>query len=271
MQAEPVKGRTRLVIPLLLKGEPSGFVDLSGRLDRPFSDDEIEVAQILANQTAVAVENARLYEKIERQAITDGLTGLYNHREFHERLRAEVARSWRYNTPVSLLMVDIDDFKQFNDTYGHVVGDDVLRAVGRLLTGGLRRDVDVAARYGGEEFAVILPNTPADAAHAVGERMRATLSGGGRGVASGAADWPVTWGGGSSAFDDAIAGIQLIAVSERRVERVRLSARAAAKSPIPSTARRKPCTNAASAASASLREAPPPVSRPSKYGASVAR
>ena len=180
VQAEPVKGRTRLVIPLLLKGEPSGFVDLSGRLDRPFSDDEIEVAQILANQTAVAVENARLYEKIERQAITDGLTGLYNHREFHERLRAEVARSWRYNTPVSLLMVDIDDFKQFNDTYGHVVGDDVLRAVGRLLASGLRRDVDVAARYGGEEFAVILPNTPADAAHAVGERMRATLSGGGR-------------------------------------------------------------------------------------------
>ena len=183
VQAEPARGRTRLVIPLLLKGEPSGFVDLSGRLDRPFSDDEIEVAQILANQTAVAVENARLYERIERQAITDGLTGLYNHREFHERLRAEVARSWRYNTPVSLLMVDIDDFKQFNDTYGHVAGDDVLRAVGRLLTTGLRRDVDVAARYGGEEFAVILPNTPVDAAHAVGERMRATLSGGGGGAA----------------------------------------------------------------------------------------
>ena len=183
VQVEPVKGRTRLVIPLLVKGEPSGFVDLSGRLDRPFSEDEIEVAQILANQTAVAVENARLYERIERQAITDGLTGLYNHREFHERLRAEVARSWRYNTPVSLIMLDIDDFKQFNDTYGHVVGDDVLRAVGRLLTTGLRRDVDVAARYGGEEFAIILPNTAADAAHAVGERMRATLSRAGGAVA----------------------------------------------------------------------------------------
>jgi GAF domain-containing protein len=184
VQVGPVKGRTRLVIPLLVKEEPSGFVDLSGRLDRPFSDDEIEVAQILANQTAVAVENARLYERIERQAITDGLTGLYNHREFHERLRTEVARSWRYNTPLSLLMLDIDDFKQFNDTYGHVTGDDVLRAVGRLLLTGLRRDVDVAARYGGEEFAIILPNTPVDAAHAVGERMRATLSGGGRDGAS---------------------------------------------------------------------------------------
>ncbi len=176
VQVEHVKGRTRLVIPLLVKDEPSGFVDLSGRLDRPFSEDEIEVAQILANQTAVAVEKARLYEKIELQAITDGLTGLYNHREFHERLKSEVSRSWRYNAPVSLLMIDIDDFKRFNDAYGHVIGDDVLRAVGRLMMMGLRRDIDVAARYGGEEFAIILPNTPILAAHAVGERMRATLA-----------------------------------------------------------------------------------------------
>jgi diguanylate cyclase (GGDEF)-like protein len=176
VQAEHVKGRTRLVIPLLVKDEPSGFVDLSGRLDRPFSEDEIEVAQILANQTAVAVEKARLYEKIELQAITDGLTGLYNHRAFHERLKAEVSRSWRYNAPVSLLMIDIDDFKRFNDAYGHVIGDDVLRAVGRLMMMGLRRDIDVAARYGGEEFAIILPNTPIRAAHAVGERMRVTLA-----------------------------------------------------------------------------------------------
>jgi diguanylate cyclase (GGDEF)-like protein len=176
VQVEHVKGRTRLVIPLLVKDEPSGFVDLSGRLDRPFSEDEIEVAQILANQTAVAVEKARLYEKIELQAVTDGLTGLYNHREFHERLKSEVSRSWRYNAPVSLLMIDIDDFKRFNDAYGHVIGDDVLRAVGRLMMMGLRRDIDVAARYGGEEFAIILPNTPILAAHAVGERMRATLA-----------------------------------------------------------------------------------------------
>ena len=188
VQVEHVKGRTRLVIPLLVKDEPSGFVELSGRLDRPFSEDEIEVAQILANQTAVAVEKARLYEKIELQAITDGLTGLYNHREFHERLKAEVSRSWRYNAPVSLLMIDIDDFKQFNDAYGHVTGDDVLRAVGRLMMLGLRRDIDVAARYGGEEFAIILPNTPAGAAHAVGERLRVTLSSSGAVLPSAAAD-----------------------------------------------------------------------------------
>jgi len=87
-----------------------------------------------------------------------------------------VSRSWRYNAPVSPLMIDIDDFKRFNDAYGHVIGDDVLRAVGRLMMMGLRRDIDVAARYGGEEFAIILPNTPIRAAHAVGERMRVTLA-----------------------------------------------------------------------------------------------
>jgi len=175
VQNDAGKGRTRLVIPLLVKDEPSGFVDLSGRLARPFRDDEIEVAQILANQTAVAVENARLYEAIERQAITDGLTGLYNHREFHERLHAEISRSRRYSSPVSLLMIDVDDFKSFNDAYGHQAGDEMLRSIGKLLLTGLRRDIDIAARYGGEEFAVILPNTPIDAAHAVGERMRATF------------------------------------------------------------------------------------------------
>jgi diguanylate cyclase (GGDEF)-like protein len=176
VQADAGKGRSRLVIPLLVKDEPSGFVDLSGRLGRSFRDDEVEVAQILANQTAVAVENARLYEAIERQAITDGLTGLYNHREFHERLQAEISRARRYSTPVSLLMIDVDDFKSFNDAYGHQAGDEVLRAIGQLLMTGLRRDIDIAARYGGEEFAIILPNTPVDAAHAVGERVRATFA-----------------------------------------------------------------------------------------------
>ena len=85
-------------------------------------------------------------------------------------------------------MIDIDDFKQFNDAYGHVTGDDVLRAVGRLMMLGLRRDIDVAARYGGEEFAIILPNTPAGAAHAVGERLRVTLSSSGAVLPSDAGD-----------------------------------------------------------------------------------
>ena len=112
----------------------------------------------------MAIEHARLYRVSEQRAITDGLTGLYNHRYFYERLGQEVARARRYGTPVSLLMIDIDDFKAFNDSRGHVAGDEVLRDVAGILSAALRRDVDIAARYGGEEFAVILPNTPMDGA-----------------------------------------------------------------------------------------------------------
>ena len=126
---------------------------------------------VLAGQATAALTNARLYRAIQEQAITDGLTGLFNHRYFYERLAQEFARAQRYGLPLSLLMLDIDDFKTFNDTHGHPAGDLVLREVGRLLSTQLRRDVDVAARYGGEEFAVLLPNTARDGAQVVGDRI----------------------------------------------------------------------------------------------------
>jgi len=113
----------------------------------------------------------RLYQTIERQAITDGLTGLYNHRYFYERLHQEFARAQRYGLPLSLLMLDIDDFKRFNDRYGHPVGDLVLGEVSKVLAEQLRRHVDFAARYGGEEFAILLPNTSRDGAQIVGDRL----------------------------------------------------------------------------------------------------
>ena len=110
---------------------------------------------------------------IEAQATRDGLTGLANHRSFYDRLGQELARGRRYGSPVSLLMLDIDDFKVLNDTYGHQAGDEVLRLLGGMLTEQLRHDVDLPARYGGEEFAVILPNTPPSAGlHGAGEPGR---------------------------------------------------------------------------------------------------
>ncbi|MEI6726804.1 MAG: GGDEF domain-containing protein, partial [Actinomycetes bacterium] len=97
--------------------------------------------------------------------------GLYNHRHFYERLNQEFARAQRYGLPLSLLMIDIDDFKHFNDRYGHPVGDLVLAEAGRILSEQLRRGVDLAARYGGEEFVVLLPNTRRDGAQVVGDRL----------------------------------------------------------------------------------------------------
>ncbi len=109
--------------------------------------------------------------RLERLAVTDGLTGIYNHRRFQEQLAAEVLRSGRSSRPLSVLMVDVDLFKRVNDSMGHPAGDELLRKLAAVLAQGLRA-TDMLARYGGEEFAVILPETPRSEATAVAERMR---------------------------------------------------------------------------------------------------
>ncbi len=166
-----VDGRRRLVVPLITQGRAEGWMNIVGAQPRTFDDDELELVQILANQAAAALDNTRLYETLARQAITDGLTGLYNHRFFYERLRDEVVRATRYGLPVSVLMMDLDDFKRYNDRFGHPAGDGVLRRVAEVMNAQLRRNVDVPARYGGEEFAAILPHTPSCGAQAMSERL----------------------------------------------------------------------------------------------------
>jgi len=108
-------------------------------------------------------ERRQLLDKLKRLSITDNLTGLFNHRFFHDRLEYEFMRAHRYGVPLGCIMIDVDHFKSVNDTYGHLVGDEVLRALGKLIIQATR-SVDISARYGGEEFAVILPNTDLDGA-----------------------------------------------------------------------------------------------------------
>jgi diguanylate cyclase (GGDEF)-like protein len=165
-----------LVVPFAIRDEAQGFVAVRSNRLRKFSDDDIELIQILANQAAAAVENAALYRRIEHLAITDGLTGLYNHRYFYKRLHQECARADRYSEPLSLLMLDIDDFKRFNDKFGHPLGDQALHDVAGILQSGLRRGIDIAARYGGEEFSVILPNTPIGGASVVSGRLQQQIT-----------------------------------------------------------------------------------------------
>lgn len=153
--------KSYLNVPLVFNEQPIGLMVLvETEQERHWTDEEVALARALSDQAAVAIEHARLYDRVQAQAVTDGLTGLHNHRHFYERLDEELARARRYGTPVSLLMIDFDDFKAFNDRHGHVAGDGVLRAMADVLRDELRRNVDIAARYGGEEFAVILPNTP---------------------------------------------------------------------------------------------------------------
>ncbi len=164
--------KTALYAPVLDGDELLGVVELVERRERrEFNEGDLRLVMGLADVAAIAIVNARLYDRLEVQAITDGLTGLYNHRFFYDRLNAEVTRSRRYGLQLSLLMLDLDDFKRFNDEFGHQAGDRVLAEVGRIMREQLRKDVDIPCRYGGEEFAVILPHTPAPGAETVGRRL----------------------------------------------------------------------------------------------------
>jgi diguanylate cyclase (GGDEF)-like protein len=159
---------------LALPGSPAteylGVLSIARRRRR-FSHEEEELLQYLAGQAVVSIENATLHETVERQAVTDELTGLANLRAFHSILEREIERSRRFNAPLALVMLDLDHFKQINDEHGHQQGDEVLALVADVLR-DFSRDIDAPARYGGEELAVILPQTDSEGAAQLAERMR---------------------------------------------------------------------------------------------------
>jgi len=130
----------------------------------------------VVDQVAVGVVNARLYATVQRQATTDGLTGLFNHRTGQEKLADQLKQAERYQRRLSVIMLDVDHFKSINDTYGHPAGDSVLKAVARLIRNNCR-DVDIPVRYGGEEFLLVLPEVTQDGATVVAERIRVALKG----------------------------------------------------------------------------------------------
>jgi len=141
---------------------------------RLWQDSEIMLMRTVADQVAVAVNHARLFQQMQHQALTDGLTGCFNRRFFEIQLERDLHLATRMRQPVSLILLDIDHFKRVNDEHGHDAGDSALR----LLAGALReevRGVDTAARYGGEEFAIILPQAGEEGALVVAERLRSRI------------------------------------------------------------------------------------------------
>ncbi len=141
---------------------------------KPFNIDEIKLIVNRALERQALIKEAKEKEHYKELSILDGLTDIYNHRYFHEELEHEIERAERYRFEISLLMIDIDDFKIYNDTYGHLAGDQVLKKMARIFTEVVRK-VDIVARYGGEEFAVVLPQTGKNEASTLAQRIRAMV------------------------------------------------------------------------------------------------
>ncbi len=163
-----------LMLPLVYGGEALGAVVFASGEQDALAPREVDCLSVLGNQAAVSLKNAVFHEEIKRKSVTDGLTGLYNHRHFKELLGGELRRFSRAGKPFSLLFIDIDLFKKINDTFGHPAGDAVLRGAAGLIREALR-EIDVPARYGGEEFAVLLLDTDAEGAFRMAERLRTKI------------------------------------------------------------------------------------------------
>ncbi len=170
----PPQARSVMTLPLTSSEKTIGVLLLYSETPGAFSERQTAYFTAVAKQLAVAVENAQLFLKTKELTYRDAVTELFNRRYFEEALEREVRRAVRYNLPLSLLMVDIDHFKIYNDTNGHHQGDNVLKEVAARITENTRQ-VDIVARYGGEEFVVILPMTSKTHARLVAEKLRRSV------------------------------------------------------------------------------------------------
>ena len=204
---------TFLATPMRHQQKRIGALLLGCRQEEAFSSHQARVISILCNQAAVSLENSSIIQKMEELAITDGLTGLYNHRYFQESYQQELERAERQNQKLTLLIMDIDHFKGFNDSFGHPAGDFILRSLATVLKKNARK-IDVLARYGGEEFAALLPGIDKKNARKTAERwrrnvQRATFKSSGQSYA-------ITLSIGFATFpDDGKAKVELIEKADR--------------------------------------------------------
>ena len=159
-------------VPLKIRDQVIGVINVDNKRKGDFfNKDDLLLLSTFANQAAIAIQNARLHQQMKNLAITDGLTGLYNFRYLKGRLEEEVKRAQRYKRPLALIMADIDCFKKYNDTFGHLEGNRVLKSLAHILKVNVR-EIDIVGRYGGEEFIIILPEANQEEAREIAERIR---------------------------------------------------------------------------------------------------
>lgn len=167
--------RSFLCAPLKVKDKTHGFVLIEHSIPDAFDDDNVRLLEIITQQVSIAIDNASLYEQLQEYANTDGLTQIYNRIYFQKRLQAELNNAERQGYEVSVILYDIDDFKLFNDSYGHLFGDVILKSIARTVKESVRKN-DVVARFGGEEFIILLPHTGTDRAYEKAEELRKQIA-----------------------------------------------------------------------------------------------
>jgi diguanylate cyclase (GGDEF)-like protein len=169
-------GRSLIVAPLLLSDKALGALILSSNRAQAFTDFDLSLLVSFAATATTAINNAQLHSEVRHQAVTDTLTGLHNRRGLFDLAQREVARSKRFNSPLCAILMDIDMLKPINDTYGHLVGDEILAGVGKQMKAELRQ-IDLLGRYGGDEFLALLPGTALEEGMVVVERLRENIAG----------------------------------------------------------------------------------------------
>lgn len=166
-----------IAVPLKSRGKCLGVIELINKMFEQggFKEEDLLILTTLADYTAIAIENARFFQRIQELTITDDLTRLYNVRHLYRFMEYETERARRYKTPISMIFLDMDQFKEINDVYGHLNGSKLLAEMAVLITKGLRK-LDMACRYGGDEFVIIMPQTSKTQAHLAAEKLRTTIN-----------------------------------------------------------------------------------------------
>ncbi|HEX5659439.1 MAG TPA: sensor domain-containing diguanylate cyclase [Polyangiales bacterium] len=223
-RSESMSGmQSLLILPLMVREDPVGTLALAARRADAFAAGMRPTLQVLSNQLAVALANAESVRRLEELATTDGLTGCLNKRAFLEEMHKRMKVAERFGKPLSLIVTDIDHFKKVNDTYGHAVGDHVIRALGEILR-GLKRGTDVVARFGGEEFCILCEETDSRGAVLLAERVREQLAE--RSFDSELGSFGVTCSLGVAAFpDDAVNDSQLFELADKALYAAKQSGR----------------------------------------------
>lgn len=174
-EADDLPVRSIIIAPLILDDQALGALILSASSRSAFTQDDLRLLESFAATISAAINNSLLHSRMQRLAITDSVTNLYNRRGFHELARREIERARRFDHSLSVIMMDLDQLKSVNDTYGHAVGDQVLRTLADRLSQHVR-EFDILCRYGGDEFALLLPETDLFMAASVAERLRASIA-----------------------------------------------------------------------------------------------